>query len=132
MGGRTDKAVSELSDTVRNFFASLLNINYAFTYDELNKELFSHNLDWKFRAQIDKFFKRLLEMEYGGRLVTEGEVSAAACEAEAIIKRLTGYMEERPLSRASSWGTKGFFGRIKNIRCSPPNIETVGRSGSGG
>lgn len=107
--------IAELTRTVRNFFAELLDIQYQFTYDELNQELFNHNLDWKFRAQIDKFFKKLTEMEFGGREVTEEEVGAAAREAKSIIKRLSGYVQERPQSRSADWGKEGVFGKLKKI-----------------
>jgi hypothetical protein len=107
--------IAELTRTVRNFFAELLDIQYQFTYDELNHELYNHNLDWKFRAQIDKFFKGLTEMEFGGREVTEEEVGAAAREAKSIIKRLSGYVQERPKSRSADWGKKGVFSKLKRI-----------------
>jgi len=91
----------------------MLKIKYQFTYDELNQELFNHNLDWKFRAQIDKFFKKLTEMEFSGREIGDEEIEDIAREAQSIIRRLSGYTEERPQSRASSWANRGFFDRLK-------------------
>jgi len=115
MTSKHDSSIKELSDALRKFFANLLDIQYQFTYDELNEELFNHNLDWKFRAQIDLFFKRLNEMEFGGRQVSEHELHSAIREAEAIIKRLSGYVEERPQSRAAAWGNMSFLERVKRI-----------------
>jgi len=112
-GTKPNKALSELSDTLRKFFANMLKIKYQFTYDELNQELFNHNLDWKFRAQIDKFFKKLTEMEFGGREVSDEEIEEIAREAQSIIRRLSGYTEERPQSRASSWANRSLLDRLK-------------------
>lgn len=78
----TEPAYKELMKMVRKFFADYLNINYEFTYEELEKELKEK------KKNIVFFSKKLSKIEYGPHPIGKGSLMKMTGEFKDIVKRI--------------------------------------------
>ncbi len=79
----------EFSVIIREFFKRHFNIEYEFTYEELEKELGIKKIDPRLAHVISSFFKRVTQIEFGGGHLTKDELRALIVETRELIELTT-------------------------------------------
>ncbi|MFH0956895.1 MAG: hypothetical protein V1813_03460 [Candidatus Aenigmatarchaeota archaeon] len=86
-----------LSALMRSFFSELFDISYEFDYVELNEELGRKGADEKIRKGIIDYSMKTEEFQYGGKALSEEDLSSIIEKSVIIIRSVT---EKRPESEA--------------------------------
>ncbi len=76
----------EFSVIIREFFRQQFNIEYEFTYEELEKEFKTKKLKPALAHVLGSFFKRITQIEFGGGALTKDELKALIVEIREIIE----------------------------------------------
>ncbi|MFH0831559.1 MAG: hypothetical protein V1886_01700 [archaeon] len=113
-GKSVDEAFNLLSGITNRFFKEILNLNYEFTYDELEKELLKRNK----KKELVEICRQMSEMRYSGKKVTRQELDDFSLRIEQIVRKEDLKKEETELkvSRALEKGKPDFFSRIMQMQ----------------
>ncbi len=82
-----DDMLEALSRLVRNYFKTLFNIKYNFTYFELRDELKDRKISMAIRGRMLNVFSRISRAEYGHEKLSKKELINLIGEAVEIINR---------------------------------------------
>jgi hypothetical protein len=91
--------LKKLSGLMRTFFSELFDISYEFDYVELNEELSKKGVDGGVRQDIIDYSMKAEEFQYGGRALTEQDISAIVEKSVMIIKAVTERKPEKEEQR---------------------------------
>jgi hypothetical protein len=85
--------LKNLSALMRSFFSELFDISYEFDYVELNEELGRKGVDEGIRKDIIDYSMKTEELQYGGKAVSEADLSSIIEKSVIIIRGVT---EKKP------------------------------------
>jgi len=75
---------------IRQYFRTLFNINYEFTYEELLQEMQKEHIDPRLQKILSSFFKKIPEIEFGGSSFTKAELGSLMHEMRQIVNLVSG------------------------------------------
>jgi len=93
----TETITKRFNETVKEFFSSYLKIKYAFTYDELIKELKEQEINLTLQRRIGFIFENMTKFEYGKYKIKESEIKTLIKKTKRIIDDLVRIDEKRIL-----------------------------------
>ena len=90
-----DSTINEIDKLVRIFFKRIFLIRYAFTNDELVKELEKHRIPLVLRKAADLLLEELAQVKYGGESIQEAEAQTLINQFRVISERLVNEIETK-------------------------------------
>lgn len=85
----------KLSGLMRTFFSELFDVSYEFDYVELNEELSKKGIDEGIRKDIIDYSMKAEEFQYGGKAITEQDLSLILEKSVMIIRTVTERKPEK-------------------------------------
>lgn len=79
------KLQEELSGVVREYFKSILGLEFEFTYQELQEQLEQQHVLESLKDILESFFNRSSELEFSGKPITELVLRALISEVREIV-----------------------------------------------
>ncbi len=96
-----EHSVNEIDRLVRIFFKRIFLIRYAFTNDELMKELDKHKMPTVIKKASELLFEELAQIKYGGEHVDKEDLQTLARQVKVITERLVNEIETKKKTKIS-------------------------------
>ncbi len=93
----TETITKRFNEIIKEFFSSYLKIKYAFTYEELVKELKRQEINLSLQRRIGFIFENMTKFEYGKYRIKELEIKNLIKKTKKIIDDLVIIEEKRIL-----------------------------------
>ncbi len=90
-----NQLINEVDRLVRIFFKRVFLIRYAFTHEELTKDLEKHKIPLVLRKATDLLFDELSQIKYGGESVEKDDVKTLISQTKLIAERLVNEIETK-------------------------------------
>jgi len=85
-----DDLAKEFTNTIRQYFKTVFNVEYEFTYEEFLEELNKKDIDARLKKVLISFFKRIPQIEFGGTQLTKQELQSLIDEMHEIVNATSG------------------------------------------
>ncbi|MBN1544676.1 hypothetical protein JW898_04390 [Candidatus Woesearchaeota archaeon] len=92
---------NEVDKLVRILFKRVFLIRYAFTNDELVKELDKHKVPTVLKKAVEILFEELSQIKYGGESVDKEEIRTLIGQVRVITERLVNEIETKKKTKIS-------------------------------
>ncbi|MBU2561662.1 MAG: hypothetical protein KKD17_05155 [Nanoarchaeota archaeon] len=93
--------VNEIDKLVRILFKRVFLIRYAFTNDELVKELDKHKVPAVLKKAVEILFEELSQIKYGGESVEKDDIKTLIGQVKVITERLVNEIETKKKTKIS-------------------------------
>ncbi len=112
----TETIAKRFNETIKEFFSSYIKIKYAFTYDELVKELKKQEINLILQRRIGFIFENMTKFEYGKYKIKESEIKTLIKKTKRIKDDLILIEEKRILkeTEATKKEKKSIISSIEN------------------
>ncbi|MBW2964460.1 hypothetical protein KY363_03285, partial [Candidatus Woesearchaeota archaeon] len=97
----TEELINSVDRLVRIFFKRVFLIRYAFTNDELVKELEKHRIPAVLRKATEILFEELSQIKYGGEEVNKDDLGTLINQVKVITERLVNEIETKKKTKIS-------------------------------
>ncbi|MBW2971580.1 hypothetical protein KY359_00960, partial [Candidatus Woesearchaeota archaeon] len=96
-----EDSVNAVDRLVRIFFKRIFLIRYAFTNEELVKELEKHKVPAVLKKAIEILFEELSQIKYGGESVDKEDIKTMISQVNVITERLVSEIESKNKTKIS-------------------------------
>jgi len=90
-----EQSLNAIDGLVRIFFKRVFLIRYAFTNDELMKELDKHRMPTVLKKATEILFEELYQIKYGGETVEKEEIKTLVEQVKVITEKLVTEIEAK-------------------------------------